>query len=63
MIVMLAVALAWDTAEPAPPLPLVEANAGEDFMAYVGQTVELNGTGFGDGELGYRWERVSGPSG
>ena len=61
MIVMLAVALAWDTAEPAPPLPLVEANAGEDFMAYVGQTVELNGTGFGDGELGYRWERVSGP--
>ena len=47
--------------EPAPPLPLVEANAGDDFMAYVGQTVELNGTGFGDGELSYRWERMSGP--
>jgi len=61
MIVMLAAALAWDTSEPAPPLPLVEANAGDDFMAYVGQTVELNGTGFGDGELSYRWERMSGP--
>ncbi len=43
------------------PNPLVEANAGEDFMAYTGQTVELNGTGVGEGELSYAWVRVSGP--
>ncbi len=43
------------------PLPLVEADAGVDFMAYLGQTVELNGSGDGDGELTYAWERVEGP--
>jgi hypothetical protein len=43
------------------PLPLVEADAGIDFMAYVGQTIELNGDGDGDGELTYSWARVEGP--
>ena len=61
LFVTTALAGAPDTAEPSPPLPLVEASAGDDFMAYVGQTVELNGTGFGDGDLEYGWTRVSGP--
>lgn len=43
------------------PLPLVEADAGIDFMAYAGQTIELNGGGTGDGELSYSWARVAGP--
>jgi hypothetical protein len=62
MLLLVTTALAApDTADPSPPLPLVEASAGDDFMAYVGQTVELNGTGFGDGDLEYGWTRVSGP--
>lgn len=42
-------------------LPLVEAEAGLDFLAYPGQTIELNGAGSGADDLEYRWTRVGGP--
>lgn len=48
-------------AQTAPPLPLLEAQAGVDFMAYVGQTVELAGGGSGAEELSYSWVRSGGP--
>lgn len=40
---------------------LVTADAGDDFMAYPGQVIELNGSGAGDGDLDYSWRRVGGP--
>ena len=45
----------------AAALPLLEAEAGLDFMAYPGQTVELNGAGSGADDLEYRWTRTGGP--
>ncbi len=48
-------------AQSPPPLPLLEAQAGIDFMAYVGQTVELAGGGTGAEELSYSWVRSGGP--
>ena len=48
-------------AQTTPPLPLLEAQAGVDFMAYVGQTVELAGGGSGAEELSYSWVRSGGP--
>ena len=48
-------------AQTPPPLPLLEAQAGVDFMAYVGQTVELAGGGGGADELSYSWVRSGGP--
>ena len=40
---------------------LLEAEAGLDFLAYPGQSIELNGSGAGADDLEYRWTRVSGP--
>lgn len=48
-------------AQTQPPLPLLEAQAGVDFLAYVGQTVELAGGGSGAEELSYSWVRSGGP--
>lgn len=49
-------------AQTSPPLPLVEARAGGDFMAYPGQTVELAGSSAGGGEeVSFAWVRRSGP--
>ncbi|HJN75832.1 MAG TPA: hypothetical protein QGF58_18020 [Myxococcota bacterium] len=42
-------------------MPLLEAEAGLDFIAYPGQTVELNGAGSGADDLDYAWRRISGP--
>ena len=63
LLTLLSMSLAdtGDTGSPEGPLPLVEADAGIDFMAYVGQTIELNGGGSGDGELSYSWSRTGGP--
>ena len=48
-------------AQTTPPLPLLQAQAGADFLAYVGQTVELAGAGSGEEELSYAWVRSGGP--
>ncbi|MFT5585351.1 MAG: MYXO-CTERM domain-containing protein [Cognaticolwellia sp.] len=48
-------------AQTSPPLPLLEAQAGVDFLAYIGQTVELAGGGSGAEELSYSWVRSGGP--
>lgn len=61
MIVLLSTLAFADTGYPDGPLPLVTADAGDDFMAYPGQVIELNGTGDGDGDLDYAWRRVGGP--
>lgn len=39
----------------------VQAEAGLDFMAYLGQTVELSGDGAGTGDVQFSWVRTSGP--
>lgn len=61
MIVLLSTLTLADTGGPDGPLPLVTADAGDDFMAYPGQVIELNGSGSGDGDLTYAWVRTAGP--
>lgn len=53
---------AADTGAPVPPLE-VEARTGKPFLAYVGDTVILNGTTSlpSDAELEFSWTQVSGP--